>query len=71
VCQPCRACSVLAALTQTVDGDHNKLSATMMNRGILLVTIFYSCWSIIMIVGFLTMLGIKVPPGVDIVSPTT
>jgi len=45
---------------------HSSASETIMNRGILLVSVFYGCWSIIIIVGFGTVVGIEYSPIVDV-----
>lgn len=49
-------------------GAHNPripASKTIMARGIILVSVFYGCWSVIIIVGIATSFGAAVPPMVD------
>jgi len=40
-------------------------SQTIMRRGILLVSVFYGCWSVIIMVGLATSVGGHVPPVID------
>ena len=49
-------------------GEGEKASTLILRRGVILVSCFYICWSVMLTNGFITSVGFQIHPGYDILA---